>query len=915
MEGHTLRLAVSFVKAAGWRKLITLLALTAVFMTTFVGYAAAYATERNALDWYLGTAFPDYSLSPKVEPFQSPPLYTTASDLANLSREAVNVSSALMAIPWVMSAGPFLQLNFVSFVRPSYNAPSPGALNFVTAAVFKAQQANYVDRIVAGTDDLGPGGVLVPENVARGESLTVGQTLPLYSNSFFSPANCTGSCSLEPGYANVTVQGIYAPKAGPASFDNNVFPWTFSDYVIPVILNLSELPALLPTTVPSNSYPWQQIRYDVLVARGAVLDPLDTAGNTRRLAALKTQMFFVAQKHGLQVYSSLEYAYSHFLQDRSYLDLTVLFAVAPVILVAVVLGVMMETAEAYVRYRDLSIARSRGVGLRRLRRVLWLEALVEAAIASLLGLGGGAVAALLLWPNAGAVLAAGAATAALISFTLCLGIALAMKALTVRGFSKRTIAEGLVRRDEVTAGKEFTGRVALLAVGVGVTLLAVSWFSTTPMLNVLQASVLLFGTMRDWLLSLSFLALLVAVCLYTPRMTNRLARGRSKAAGARHAPSLYRSTLVRSKRSPDPVVLLVAALVLSASVFTAGLVALQRASVENTIYSETGSDIFLWLPGNPFGGPAGAFNPPITAYLAVPGVANLTFASGTPSSSGISVFLVNTSGYLDTVRTDKLAYGGTLRDALRDFTNPGAAVVTDAFVQATGLGVGSTFGNLTVTGVVPRMPGLQDSDQLGSPALFTDYLNYGLSPSQTDIRRVLVRVDPSADPSAVAAQLSSLDQLALARNAAEEVAGLVSSPLLGALGSLWTVGLATFGFLILVALGGYAVRIRVELENDFARMRARGLPGRLIPGLLLRPVLLTVLGSILWGVGLGELILFFMAEATSAAGSAPLSVLLPSPSLVLLIVAYAVLGMLLALALARGFERLPLGPRLRERIV
>jgi len=213
------------------------------------------------------------------------------------------------------------------------------------------------------------------------------------------------------------------------------------------------------------------------------------------------------------------------------------------------------------------------------------------------------------------------------------------------------------------------------------------------------------------------------------------------------------------------------------------------------------------------------------------------------------------------------------------------------------------------------MPGLQRSDQLSSPTVFTDYRNYGLDPGQTDILRVLIRVDPSADPSAVTTELSSLDQLALARNAAEEVDGLLSSPLFGALGSLWTLDLAMFAFLLFVALGGYAVRIRIELENDLTRMRARGLPSRFVPRLLLSPVLLTVLASVLWGVGLGELFVFFMAEATSATGGAPLAALLPSLSVALLIVAYAVLGVVLALGLARVFKRLPLGPHLRERIV
>ena len=914
MSGHTLRLASSFLKAAGWRKLTSLLAITAVFTATFVGYAAAGATEQSALNWYLGTAFPDYSLSPVVPPNSSPPTYITASDLTNLSRQAVNISAALGAIAHVTSAGPYLQTNFVSFDRLSYNASSGNALSFVTAAVFRAQEANYVDHVVAGTGDLGPTGVLVPENVAIAENLSIGQRLPMYANFFYS-GNCTGSCPGEPAHVNVTVQGIYTPKSGSSTFDNNVFPWSGSSYVTPVILNLSELPALLPSIVGPGFYPWQQIQYDVLVDRGALLDPLDASGSAKRLGALKTQMFLAAKAYKLQVYSSLEYAYAHFLQDQGYLNIAVLFGVTPVILAAVVLGALMETAEARIRYRDLSIARSRGVGLRRLRRVLWLEALLEAGIACALGLGLSVVASVVLLPNVGGVLTAGLVVAASLSAALSVAVAMGMKILTIRRISKQTIAEGLVRREEFASERVATGRVALLALGVGASLLGVSWFSTTPLLNVLQASALLFGTARDWLLVLSFLALLVTICLYIPRITNRLARGRRDSAEAHDPLSLYRSALLRSRQSPDAVVLLVAALVLSTAVFTAGLVTLQQASVENTIYSETGGDILLALPGNPFGGPAGASNPPIAAYLTVPGVADLAFASTMTSSSGISIILVSASSYLGTIRTDKLAYGGPLLDALRGFSNPGVAVVNEAFVQATGLGTGSAFGNLTITGVVPRMPGLQATDQLSSPTVFTDYRGYGLTPNQTDIVRVLVRLNPDADPSAVTTQLSSLDQSALTRNAAQEVSGLLASPLLGALGSLWTSGVAMFAFLLFVALGGYALRIRIELETDFTRMRARGLPAPFVPRLVLSPALLTILGSVGWGVGLGECLLLALAVATSSLGGVPLAILLPGLPLLLLISFYLASGTVLALALARGFMRLPLGPHLRERIL
>ena len=908
---HTLRLARSFLKAAGWRKLITLLALTAVFAVTFVGYVAADATERNALNWYLATAFSDYQLTPAFDFNAPPPPIYRSSDLANLSREATNISAALEKIPYVTSAGPFLESDFVSFGRPGTS--SAGALNFVTAAMFKAQQAKYVDRIVSGTGDIGPRGVLVPMELALSYALAVGQTLPLYSNSFYGPANCTSSCTLQPGYVNVTVEGIYRAKAGPAPFDNNVFQWTFSNYVVPVILNLSDLPALAPAIIPSDSYHWQQIRYDAFVARAEVLDPLDAAGSASRLGALRTQMFLMGQNYKLQVYSSLDAAYGHFLADRSYFHLTVLFAVSPIILAAVVFGIMMENAEASTRYRDLFIARSRGAELRRLRRVLWLEAVLEAGIGCLIGLVGGVVAAFVSVPDAVAVLTDVFAVAISVSFALTLGIALSMKALVVRGLSKHTIMASVAQRAEVTTGKEVTGRVAILSIGMGVALLGASWFSSAPLLNVLQASSILFGTQEDWLLTLSFLSFLFAVSLYTPKITNRIVRRSRALADAATPQKLYGWTLLRSHRSPDPVVVLVASLVLSGSVFTTGLVNLQRSSVESAIYNETGSDILVSLPGNVFGGPSGQNNPPLAAYSTVAGIADLTFASGTPSPGGISVILVNSSTYLGTVRTDKLAFGGTLGAALTGFSDPAAAVVNEAFVEATGNRVGAKFGNLTITGVVPRMPGLQRLFQIDPPTIFTDYRNYGLNPNQTDITRVLVRVIPGADPAAVTAALASLDQLALTRNAQAEINQVAASPVFSALGNLWGVGLGAFTFLLFVALAGYIMRIRIDMENDFARMRARGLRAGLIRRILLPPVLLPVFASVAWGVGLGELSLFLMTKMSRPA-DAPFVGILPPLPLVLLVVVYIISGLGFTIGLARSFERLPLGPRLRERI-
>src|SRR5437879_5561818 len=125
------------------------------------------------------------SIDPCIRLQRSPPPVYRSSDLANLSREATNISAALQKIPYVTSAGPFLESNFVSFGRPGES--STGALNFVTAAMFKAQQAKYVDRIVSGTGDIGPRGVLVPMELALSYALAVGQPPPLYSTSFYPP--------------------------------------------------------------------------------------------------------------------------------------------------------------------------------------------------------------------------------------------------------------------------------------------------------------------------------------------------------------------------------------------------------------------------------------------------------------------------------------------------------------------------------------------------------------------------------------------------------------------------------------------------------------------------------------------------------------------------------------------------------
>jgi len=174
-------------------------------------------------------------------------------------------------------------------------------------------------------------------------------------------------------------------------------------------------------------------------------------------------------------------------------------------------------------------------------------------------------------------------------------------------------------------------------------------------------------------------------------------------------------------------------------------------------------------------------------------------------------------------------------------------------------------------------------------------------------------VIPGADAAAVTAALASLDQVALTRNAQAEINQVAASPVFSALGNLWGVGLGAFTFLLFMALTGHIMRIRIDMENDFARMRARGLRAGLIRRILLPPVLLPVFASVAWGVGLGELFLFLMTKMSRPA-DAPFLGILPTLPLVLLILVYVICGLGFTLGLARSFERLPLGPRLRERI-
>jgi len=918
---------VSFLVAAGWTKAIPLLALTAVFTATLVSYASAYATERAALDWYLNTAFPDYSLTPQVGPGSTawPDPYNATLEAGRLVRQANNISGQLAATPYAVAAEPFLELGV-----QSASADAPPTLNISVQAV--AMNPSYASRLVArvinGSAVPTSHSVLLPASAARALNLTVGESVRLYTRVLDWDPSCgnvtsDGSCPVVPASLRVKVAGIYEPvMLGPTAFFSDAFPWAPSSYAPPAILSLSDFPSLLSDIVARDPAfvaailvqdAQLHISYHVLASRAELLDPFDVQGNGARLGLLESRLYDVALRNGLQVYAPLETAYSHFLADRGYLDLAVAFSLAPVVVVAFLLAGMLEGTEVIARTRDLSVARSRGAGLRLLRRVFAVEACLEAAIGAILGLAGSLVL-LQSVPGAVSLLRGPLLYLLPVPFAVCFALALLAKTYAMRRLSRVSIREGFSRPREVVAGDGALRRGSLFVLGAASALAAASPFVTAPILQTRLAASIVFGTEGGWMLGLALLTFPVAAAMYVPSATRRLLARRSAPQGTGSAARLFTGAAIRSGKAPDSGVLLVATIVLATAILASGLATLQRMSVEHAIYTETGGDVLMLFPGNLLGGPPGENNPPLEALRSVPGVASLTFASVGPATTGLRTIYLDARTYLDTLRLDMLLNGEDLRKALRTLREPGAAVANEAFAAKMAVQVGSRFGNLTITGVVPKAPGLFSPYEGDVPTLYTDYRNGGVSPDGTDITTVLVRLEGGADASVVATELSAVARLAFVRVAPLEILGIEVSPVIGSFGQLLRVGVAVSSFLLFVALGGFVVRLGIELDDDIARMRSRGLPGRSADRILRALLMSTVIGSVAWGLSLGTILLVLATALLSPAGTSPLAPLPGVPMGVWIVpLAFAAAGLFLAAGLSRRLARRVLGPRLRER--
>jgi hypothetical protein len=405
-------LGLALLKASSAGKLISVAALAAVFVIAFMSQASAEAARQRSLSWYLSTVYPDF------EAYPSNPVSGSVADMQT-------VSSRFLAVSGVRSAEPFVRIPFSRAM-----GPNPGSPEVVveSAAVLSSHLDDYVLKLKEGTLELGPDHILLPEVVATTLGTRSGDRVQLFSD--YMVAGPSGF--LEPVTINLSVAGVYEPRQGPIVDLHRAYPWTFSRFSTPAIVNLSVLPSYILDNASGG------LRYHISINRDAIFQPLGSSGGHEEFRRVKQQIELAAAESGLFVRSQLETAYGQFLKDETLTNLTVLFSLLPLVIVSLALGVLAEREENVTRRRDLLIAKARGAGGRTLNCALLVEGVVEAGLATSLGLPMSIVLLTVMRAIAGPGPLENVTRNLPLPVTLCLIIALGAKAgsmKSIRGLS------------------------------------------------------------------------------------------------------------------------------------------------------------------------------------------------------------------------------------------------------------------------------------------------------------------------------------------------------------------------------------------------------------------------------------------------------------------------------------------------
>ena len=353
---------------------------------------------------------------------------------------------------------------------------------------------------------------------------------------------------------------------------------------------------------------------------------------------------------------------------------------------------------------------------------------------------------------------------------------------------------------------------------------------------------------------------------------------------------------------------------MSAVIVIPGFVELQRRTLQSAVYSETGGDILLQYPVAFPNQPTGSHNPPLAALAKVPEVKSFTYASSILNRTGLIVVLFDPATYRETLRADMVEYGNNMVAALQRVARPNAAIANTAAAESLGLSTGSSFANLTMVGVVPRMPGLQEPARLDVPTLFTAYENLAMPPTATDITRVLVRVTALDGAARVQSNLLALAPTSNVENAPAELRGLSQSSIVGPLASLSSTTVFALSFIVATAFASSAIISAAELQRDVARMRARGLQTRHGSKIIARLIVGGAIASVVAGAGLGTTVLFCFSWLTGHLGLFPDTLsaiaLAPGSAFVAFCLAVAVTG---SAFVSRRLTSIRSGGVLRER--
>jgi putative ABC transport system permease protein len=786
------------------------------------------------------------------------------------------LEAALREVGGVVGVSAFANLPF-QYIENTTGKVGSGRHEYVTAyAIDPAHPPQLMkDMTVTGSLDQ-PRTIGLARDLAEFLGVHIGdpvRALAPYNATFSWTANMTVGALLDrprdPSYS------CYAPPGFPC-------------YGIRVVVMHLRDERWLLTQLHANR-PGSFLAGEIWIDRPRFVNPYDLEATGRNLLILERRLNAVLQPYGYAS-DNISPQLQSFQTQLGIQRVQYLLLSMPVLLLGIYLGVVGVDLSHAERRRELAVLKTRGARPRQVMGFLLLEAVVGGFLATAIGLVLGVGLSRMLLGIVNPYYANPIPYDAFILSTntiLTVGIlsVILMASVTYRS-AKRTAGLPIVETLRYYAPGETKTQyspnvdIALISIGV-LDYILVFWRRNAP--NDLWTFLLSFALFL--LLPVVPLLLIVGITRIATRSTGKVYDWFSRAARPFTKDLYYiiRRNLMRNPRRSANVAIIIA-LGLAFGVFSLTILATNQAHLEREIRMGVGADIAVFQTGFSNARPPSILSN-LSAVPGVLGVTPVTSLSLTAQYGYPTVYGLDPSAYfavaqpedwyfLSGNRANGLAVLGQKGQVLvsKSYADQQALLIGDrialsATINSNGSILGVIRDNVTIGGIVSRLPGMSYSGYYGGPPRIGPFdssnaiwgsvgtLSAFLGPNRSrnfgTVDRYLADLGPGVDWRSAKAAILRVPSVSRAEVTQETVEAQTQNPFARAFSGFLSMEIAFIVIILTAGVGLILYAASLERDVEFAAIIARGSSGWQTAKLLVGEAFVIMLVGLTVGVGVG----------------------------------------------------------------